>query len=284
MLIEETYEDARGLCLSGFWDDILYHKDTMPLLCESYVRKIQSSLGLSEEDALSTVDLTECVPQMRLEDSKEMESLSEKDTPDKDANEETILESPSPAVLSSSCELIAAPSFEASLVPSDSASSSANGPSSETTSIIESSKADEPMITDEEVPLADPTPTKDELDMEDDAVLPEPPPVISSSPYALLPSSSSKQSDLPFSFEAIGGCCLNCPCHKSRSDTSIANENTCKKSIADDIAPYPFHMRRSAFSDDKVGQRVQQIAHILRNLSFESDNASIMGNNSTLLR
>lgn len=65
-------------------------------------------------------------------------------------------------------------------------------------------------------------------------------------------------------------CCQLCPC----SNNAKAKEET----------ELPPTLTRSQCADDKVGRRVQQIAAILRNLSFEEDNAVMMAENTTMLR
>ena len=74
-------------------------------------------------------------------------------------------------------------------------------------------------------------------------------------------------------------CCIRCPCRRIKSHDPL------DPFPALNDEPQPLYLlRTSAYSDDRIGQRITQISNILRNLSFEDENAVIMANNPSLLR
>jgi hypothetical protein len=264
MLIEQTYKDARGMSLQQFWDDILHHKDTKPLVCETYVQRIQTSLGLTDEEESSSIaDLGEENEEISL-DLDEEKQIKESPATDE-----------SPSTEGEPMETM--PSEVSSVAPSSDVIDEPIAVDEES-----SEKAVEPLSTTETTKSTDPQ--KDEEETDED--LPLAPLFIHISPYSLLKNGSVRKADLLDGIESTG-CCFHCPCHKNSTEFSILGRTVTPKGIkaeADADVSYPFCLSRSTNSKDKMGQRVQQIAHILRNLSFESDNASIMGKNSTLLR
>lgn len=78
-------------------------------------------------------------------------------------------------------------------------------------------------------------------------------------------------------------CCSLCPCAKmSRGVSSSQGKNSDEYSPSN-LVPPPT-LTRSHDSTDKESKRVHQVALILRNLSFEDDNAQVMAENVTMLR
>ncbi|CAG7719032.1 unnamed protein product [Allacma fusca] len=78
---------------------------------------------------------------------------------------------------------------------------------------------------------------------------------------------------------SLSDCCGLCPCK------GVKSQNPLDPFPALNQEPQPLYLlRKTAYSDDRIGQRITQIANILRNLSFEEDNALLMANNQTLLR
>ncbi|XP_035708773.1 AT-rich interactive domain-containing protein 2 isoform X5 [Folsomia candida] len=249
-LMEETYTKGRDMYLSKFWEEIYIEPDVKSLLCETYVQRIQNTLGLEEEPVFNnygTIDSTDSEeeadpdpedaavglgPPSLLDEECDPASNSNLD-PNTTSPEETDVERSrpsSPPEVMGSAPLL----FTEELKPSPS-------------TITEAKTPDSP-INEAHIkptsPIEHPTPTEDQ----------RPPSIRSLSPTEDL--------------EQV--CCKLCPCNKNEKDGEHFT--------------LPPSLTRSHDSHDKESKRVHQIALMLRNLSFEEDNAEVMAHNRTMLR
>jgi len=89
--------------------------------------------------------------------------------------------------------------------------------------------------------------------------------------------------------DSVPSCCSACPCREwgaGATEEEVPYERLLEGSwLAQEISSPPL-LASCAEGDarDKVGQRVLQVTNILRNLSFEEENASVMAKNDTFLR
>lgn len=197
---------GRAMDHTKFWEEIVEQTDIRPFLCESYVDRVQTSLGLVEDEDSLTIEL---------EELGESESIEEGDT--------SAIKSETPLT------------------------------TTESNSVEEEEDLFAPIFVDSEEPIT-----------------------------------SAKN---PSVKEEATSCCSGCPCNtmKAEFDSIFPRKQTYADrqkptNIVPEDCSLPFCLTRSAGSNDKVGQRISQIANILRNLSFEEDNVSVMAGNPTLLR
>lgn len=303
LLMEETYKVARDMDYAEFWDEVLHQPDARQLLCECFVKRVHTGLGLTDDEGAILSQLQEIddgdLPEeekyamgtalrlklSRLRELREFECPEDEGTSPNDSVSEEKPEAPdadnaNPLQEPKSVEKEESADAEEPKTASDSASNEMD-------------------ITSEEV---DANPNKNDTDIstpaekaevkveeEEECCIveepPQPPPLMKIEPPPSI-------------------CCRICPCERlhlfsdSESDSSgnpgefsieSLNASRNRRVMIDEaedgpLNSLPFTLTRSHHAGDKVGQRICQIAHILRNLSFEQDNASVMAKNPTLMR
>ncbi|ODM90995.1 AT-rich interactive domain-containing protein 2 [Orchesella cincta] len=291
-----------------FWDEVLQHPDARQLLCECFVRRVHTSLGLTDDEGAIISQIQEIedgdLPDeekfalgtaLRLKLRRFRESRS-------DANEETT-ERKSDKVAEDETG-VKVKEIEGD---EDEKMSITNG--EETPVVVE--PEDEDMDKDK-TEIVNPESSEGAVAVVEEIVeevvecKKEPLAVLCPSELApeLVENECMELDDSQLEVKCEQGtlCCSHCPCQRAESgDSSFASgdysvefsiERPSSKRgrvMMDEAADgpansLPFTLARTHNAGDKVGQRICQIAHILRNLSFEQDNASIMAKNATLMR
>ncbi|CAL8120253.1 unnamed protein product [Orchesella dallaii] len=306
LLMQESYRESRNMDYAEFWDEVLQHPDARQLLCECFVRRVNTSLGLTDDEGAIISQIQEIedgdLPEeekfalgtaLRLKLRRIRESRS-------DVNDETDDQK-----LEKGAEEEGVKVKEIEGDEEDEKMSITTG---EATPIVvepEGMDAQTPETPANNSPLEATTVVVEESCEATVEIKKEPSPVLCLNELLSgveIECMEVDESQVEIKYEQVNLCCSHCPCQKTESgDSGFASGDysvefnlerpSLKRSrlMMDEAGDgpansLPFTLARTQNTGDKVGQRISQIAHILRNLSFEQDNACIMAKNATLMR
>lgn len=287
LLMEETYRKGRDMDYSEFWDEVLHQPDAKQLLCECFVKRMNASLGLTDDEGAIVSQIQEIEDGDLPEEEKhalgtalrlKLARLRESQLECADADEEEPGSSTNPTAISSPKREDAIESqVELSNGGEDSPKKETeNGDLVPTT---EDKESDCPVVVSGEAEECVKTNNAD---------------------VSILSAADEGEKSAPeIKSEPIFKlCCSSCPCQRTENvpfgissvEFSIERPSSKNGHARVDEAgdspscTLPFTLARAHQAEDKVGKRICQIAHILRNLSFEQDNALIMAKSPTLMR
>lgn len=332
LLMEETYKDGRDMNYAEFWDEVLHQPDSRQLLCECFVKRVNASLGLTDDEGAIISQIQEIedgeLPEeekyslgtalrlklQRLRESRLDQAGVEEDEPCA-SNSVTPVPTSTTTALPEKEEAEVGEKMEVTLAEDEEKMEVTPVEEIQVESTAEC--VDAPLSPKKEVEEVAELPVNDEVvcngmvsvegeekegEKLEDRIEVIPSTNIMEVDDEILDTSSEVKSESCFRL-----CCSSCPCQRTECfeeepggaesfsgvELSLQPAGHSRKrraqvmaDDAEDGSPnsLPFTLARANQVGDKVGQRICQIAHILRNLSFEQDNAIVMARSPTLMR
>lgn len=273
LLMEETYKEGREMDYSAFWDEVLHHPEARELLCECFVKKLNLNLGLTEDEGAIMSQIKE---------------LEDGDLPEEEKYALGIaLQLRLTRLRESRMDTsVAALDDEETCTPTVEPVDKTDQPETVSTeeTPVEKEKEEEEAQPQNDTPLCNGVDA-----LKDSIKCPETYPVKTENDDLVSVQSEPEP--------CYTWCCSSCPCRRDFGEAEKEISMPCtERSIPENsetsmeenregpASNIPFTLARANKSCEKVGQRISQIAHILRNLSFEQDNAILMAGNPTLMR